>query len=358
MQDSDISPGIPIPYHEIPNAKLGVWGVESPDSILGTIHIFFPALARTSKQPRLTQLSEDEVRQFYERGLKPSMAQLVENLDWPAEYISGPRNTPGTDGEDSHAGPRDFRFATLPPVMLANFASNLRIHLQRNGVEWADKFFFVHTVCGMKSATTHLKIKDAARLAWIKALERAQIPLEATDQGSWWIDVGLEFRSDDPGCYLQWTTASHDLIVQKVLGVSMSTAMRITTLGHDGYSRDIVCHLPEVSGCRLETGIRYGPYGGRFNASYLELSTTEMSRVQHPALTIRQAMSPVQPTQFALDMYNAFQRQALATRDELESNAARIELRVPLKHAENVLIDVKNSTIREALLLFSRKEWM
>jgi hypothetical protein len=358
LQDSDISPGIPIPYHEIPNAKLGVWGVESPDSILGTIHVFFPALARTSKQPRLTQLSEDEVRQFYERGLKPSMAQLVENLDWPAEYISGPRNTPGTDGEDSHAGPRDFRFATLPPVMLANFASNLRIHLQRNGVEWADKIFFVHTVCGMKSATTHLKKKDAARLAWIKALERAQIPLEATDQGSWWIDVGLEFRSDDPGCYLQWTTASHDLIVQKVLGVSMSTAMRITTLGHDGYSRDIVCHLSEVSGCRLETGIRHG---GPFHAAYLELSTTSISGAQHPAvpaLTVPQVMDVGRwPHQTAIDLLSAFSAQK-NSQNWLQSNAARVELRVPLEHAEDVLIDIDEDTIRESLLSFSRQEWM
>jgi hypothetical protein len=320
-------------YKDIPNAILGVWGDdESNDSCSGTIHVLFPDLGLDSQRP--THLSEEELKTLYEEGLRPCIAETLPEaaLDWPAEYNYGPHNTPGAGGDDSHAGTSALRFVMVPSASLANFASNLRAHLQSNKVEWAKGLFFFYRVCGIKKATQHPKTKKAAGSALIKVLERAQIPLKATDQGSWWIDIGLEFRSDQ-GRFLQWTTASHECLVQEVLGVSMATATRMTTLGRDGYSRDIPCHLSENSGCRLEAKIRH-QHNGPFFSVYLELTTTEMSKAPRPILTIPEAMDRHrQPPQSVIDLFNVFHRQR-ASQNLLDSNVARIELRVPLKYAK------------------------
>jgi hypothetical protein len=296
------------------------------------------------------------VKTLYEKGLRPCITRTLPEtaLNLPPKYLSEFHNTAGAD---SRARTRALHSVTLPSSSLAQFASNLRLQLRLNEVEWAKGLFFLHTVCGIKRDTKHRKTRKAARSAWFRALKRAKIPVEATNYGSWWIDVGLEFRSEQ-GQFLQWITDYHGCIVQEVLGISISTAKRITTLGHHGYSRDIACHLAEVSGCRLEVGIQHG---GPSRAAHMELSTTLISGAHHPAvpaLTIPQAMETRhQPPQSVIDLFNAFRGQR-ETQNWLQSNAARIELRVPLKHAEDVLIDIDEDIIRESLVSFSRQEWM
>ena len=336
---------------------LGVWGDESDGSGLGTIHVFFPALE--SDTPRPAHLSEDEMRTLYEQGLRPCIAQTLPEAarDWPPSYPYELHNPPSAAGANSYAGTRAFRSVTLPPTSLGDFVSNFRLQLQLNNVEWADGLFFLHRVCGMKSATRHQNTRKSARLAFSKAFEMARIPVKATNYGNWWIDVGLEFCSDR-GESLQWITEHHHRIVKGVLKIPSRRARHITTLGHHRYRRDISCHLPEMSGCAIDLGMRHGP----FYATYLQLCTVtaEMSETEHldmgRALSIRQAMYIIQPAQTVLDMVEVLHNQA-ETEGSSRTNA-RIEVRVSISCFDNILVDVDEATVRESLLSFPTLELM
>ena len=345
---------------------LGVWEDESDGSSLGTIHIFFPGLGSNSPRPAL--LSEDEVRTLYERGLRPCIARILPEaaLDWPQSYeLSCPyeiHDTAGAVGENSYAGTGALRSVTFPPSSMNDFAPTLRRLLQLNEVEWAKGLFFLHRVCGMKSATQHQKTLNSARSACFKAFERAHIPFESTSQGDWWIDVGLEFHGDK-GEIFQWNTDAHHRVVENVLEIPKDTAMFITTPGLRAYRRNIACHIPQASGCRIEYEMEYK---GRWCTSYLELTTTEMSGQQYSTsnisgtartLSIRQAMDSCRPVQKALDMMDALSKQAETSSQSLAN--ARIGLRVPVDYVNDFLVDdLDEATVRESLLSFSERDWL
>ena len=299
------------------------------------------------------------MRTLYEQGLRPCIAQTLPEAarDWPPSYPYELHNPPSAAGANSYASTRAFRSVTLPPTSLGDFVSNLRLQLQLNNVEWADEFFFLHRFCGMKSATRHQKTYKSALMASSKAFEMACIPFEATRHGNWWIDVGLEFCSDR-GESLQWITDHHHHIVQDVLGISTRTAMRITTLGHHRYRRDVSCHLPEMLGCAIDLEMQYGP----FYATYLQLCTVtaEMSETQHldmgRALSIRQAMDMFQPAEMVFDMIEALHKQGET--EGSSRTSARIEVRVSIDYIDDVLFDVNEATVRESLLSFPRLELM
>ena len=361
-----VYPSLTTPYDKIPNARLGVW-----EGNLGTIHIVFPAflagIALESQRP--TRLSEDMVRTLYEKGLRPCIAQILPEAahDWPPAYateLSSACADHGTPG--CH-----FRSLIIPPQLLSAFVLNLRQQLELNGVDWAEDFILFHTVRGMRHATRHRQSQDAvgqAALALEEALKIAHIPLHATESGDWWINVGLEFSSDMGEC-LQWSTPYHYRIIENVLGISSSTAIDITTLGHPRYSRDIVSHLPEVSGCRVKTGHQRGGPSlacslGPFEAVYLQLYTDEISSKQCSQrgrpLGIRQAMGFNHPVAFMIDLLTAFHGRTAATSattQVLPQSIARIELRVPLEHVGHVLVDIDEPAFRECLLSFPSQQW-
>jgi hypothetical protein len=185
--------------------------------------------------------------------------------------------------------------------------------------------------------------------------EDAHIPPEATQTGSWWIDVGVEFSSPDNAC-LQWTTSSHPHIVEEVLRISEDHARRVTQLGSSKYSRDLASHLTGVSGCRIEPGPQAQ---GEFEAAYFQLYTTDKALTYNPegghhgkAMTTEAAMGAVQPPPFADGLLKLYQDAA-----KTNSSNARIEVRVPMQYAVQVLVNVRSAVIRSSLLSFTRSEW-
>jgi hypothetical protein len=312
------------------------------------IHIFFPSLF--AKERRSSQLSKSEKVDFYELGLRPTIGVLLPDdvSDWPATYESeifrAKRRT----------GYMAYQTKVLPEWILSSLATTLRNMLQENGVEWGEGFFFSHTIRGTKHGTQHSMGRRSAELALEEYLIDAKIPLHATQTGNWFIDVGVEYSA--VATCLQWMTSSHFHMVKETLQIPENDASRITSIGSTKYARDMVSHLPAVSGCRIEPGIRAE---GEFKAVYLQMYTTDKAITYNPegghhgkAITMEVAMGKTQPPKFLQGLYEVY-------KSAMVENAcnARIEVRVPFNHATTALLNLEYRVVRNSLLGFTLDEW-
>jgi hypothetical protein len=313
------------------------------------IHIFFPLLV--SPERAGVQLSKQEKQDFYEMGLHPTMDELdpFGISDWPPTYDTEAFRA------QKHSGLMSYQTKMIPDWQVPNLSEKLRTVLTDNHVDWAEGFFFLHTIRGTKQSTRHAKNAEAAQQALEEFFDEANIPMESSQEGEWWVDVGLEFSSGTAAC-LQWRTSSHVHIVKEVLGIEEGPARRITSLGSSKYSRDLVSHLTAVSGCRIEPGTQAK---GDFHATYFQMYTTDKSITYNPEgihhgkfLPMKSAMGDIQPVKFLESLFNAYS-------SAIEKNAsnARVEVRVPLAHATSVLLSYRLDVVRESLLSFTRGDW-
>ncbi|KIK51762.1 hypothetical protein GYMLUDRAFT_64661 [Collybiopsis luxurians FD-317 M1] len=182
--------------HRIPNFQFAVWGNRCQ------IHIFFPKLATNERLSK--PLTTAEKADFYELGLRPTIATLLPGdvSDWPPTYESELFRAKKTKGLFS------YQTKMIPWTHVEELAETLRAKLTEAGVDWADGFFFTHTVRGVKHSTQHRMSVEAADSTLRDFLYQANVPETALDSGDWWIDVGTEFHSQDELC-LQWSTSSH-----------------------------------------------------------------------------------------------------------------------------------------------------
>jgi hypothetical protein len=349
------------------------------------VHIFFPRLA--SEGRKLPFLSANEAREFYDLGLRPYVQDVHPSQisDWPAGYASEIFRATKSSGQKA------YRTMVVPYWSVPIFGDGLRHHLERNGIEWAEGLFFVHTIRGIKYGTQHANTAEAAKLALKEMLEKVHLPrdpdvlpddalngmgsggvLDGMDsddssngtpvrlggrqpysEGSWWIDVGLEYSSQWGRC-LQWMTGSHRDVVKEALRIDDLHASRITSLGSSKYSRDLASHLPAVSGCRIEPGALAK---GRHEAAYLQMYTTDKSvtyqakeKKKATSITMNKAMMGAEV--FTSGLFETYHQAST----EISSNG-RIEVRVPWRFKTEALLDIDSTVICDSMLSFSKEEW-
>jgi hypothetical protein len=316
------------------------------------IHLFFPSLW-TERRTSGPYLTKEEKTLFYEKGLRPAIELLMPlSVDeWPATFQDELFRAKKTFG-----GGIAYQTKMIPAETVPLLVNQIREELTNNGIEWGGDIFVLHTIRGTKQASKHSKSGEAATIALAEYLRRSNISQASIENdGEWWIDVGLEFSSNLGFC-LQWMTTSHFHVVKNVLQITDAHASRITTLGSSKYNRDIVGHLPAISGCRIEPGVQAeGPY----KAAYCQLYVSEKALTYNPerghhgkAITMADAMGRTQPPAFITGLYELF----LSGRQSSSSNA-RVELRVPFQHATSVLLWIDPDVIKRSLCAFKRKQW-
>ena len=281
------------------------------------------------------------------------MEQLTpeNSAQWPVTYRD----------ELTRARKRTGHFAMqtkmLPSQVLGQFGDELRLALSSNNIEWAESLLFLHQIRGMKAATGHDMDIQSARNTLQDFLQENSIVEEYTEEGLWYIDVGLEIRSLEGMCLL-WRTDSHPHVVKHVTRLSEQHATRITNPGSQQYARDLSSHLLDVSGCRITPG-RQGE--GCFHVSYLQLYSTDKSLTYNPegihfskAMSCADAIGRDQPPSFTSSLFQLYRNAALHN----NSNAnARLEVRVPLRWATSVLLDFSPQLIQDSLVAFSNNSW-
>ncbi|KAK7434926.1 hypothetical protein VKT23_019929 [Stygiomarasmius scandens] len=341
--------------HRIPNFQLGFWGARH------MLYIFFPNAdsrpddsepddSEPDDSKAANGLSVEQMRQFYDKGLRPTIAELTPLAlsDWPVNYNAEIfRGTP----RNRRKGAFIPQTKIFPKREVPKFAQVLRERLRVSHQDWANGFFFMLDIRGIKHATQHNLNGDSAKIALDAFLERSHIDISS---GQWWIDVGMEFVSQKKEC-LQWISATHARIVEDVLGISEAHAVRITSLGSRAYSRDLSSLLTDVAGCRIEPGSRAK---GPFEAAYLQMYTTDKSAIYAPegysygkVLTMSKAMGEV-PNQYLRGLTKLY-----ADCSHSITSHARLEVRVPMQHATSVLRTLDRGAILSSLVAFPTLDW-
>ncbi|THU76659.1 hypothetical protein K435DRAFT_878887 [Dendrothele bispora CBS 962.96] len=328
-----------------PNYQIGSWG----DRHMLNIAFPGPLLYEDPEHPcKGSQLSEYHQAQFYNYGLRPTVAQHLPAYvsDWPAAYSSEKFRATKKNGA------RCVGTKLLPDWVVKKLASGLRENLQANNVVWAEDFFFIHTIRGVKHAWHHSVSEFAADATLTRFFEDAKLDVR---RGDWFVDVGIEFSSVARRC-LQWSARAHASVVQDVLQISMAAAIRITKLGSSKYSRDLASHLTHVAGCRIVPGDNAD---GTWEALYMQMYTTDKAATFSPegrfhgkTLAMIEAMGIVQPCVWMNGIQGVYD---VAAEDTFSN--ARIEIRIPLCFATSALLRFDLDVMRSALLSFSREEW-
>jgi len=331
-----------VPIHRIPNICIAKWKMHN------CIRILFVDLYR-KERPTL-YLSKEEQADFYEKGLRPTVVELLEDraADWPATYHSELFRARGHNGQFA------FGSKVLPDWTNPVFGDLLRQTLVTNGVLWGKNLVFLHEIRGIKNATYHPADLRIAEVALEDALDQNFLRPRDLDPENWYIDVALEVSSSKQRC-LAWRTDSHSKLFQEIAEVSPDHADRVTEIKFKKYFRDPVSHLVGVSGFRLSPGVLAS---GNFNTVYANVYHTDKGvtacpdQGHHGKFTTVPDILRGKAVPFAENLYELYSTSAVSN-----YSCARAEIRVPLAHATDPMIIVSTGVLQSCLVSFSREEW-
>lgn len=215
--------------------------------------------------------------------------------------------------------------------------------------DWAKGMVYQVQVQGVKDLYQH-NGNDADADS---QLDRLLQPFH-TDEGEWWIDVGLEIILEDE--VLQWRTSAHATVLAHVLRISEENANRACHLGNHKYHRDMSAHLPDVSGYRVAlTRNQGGAVGSLFAQGYMSDKNITSQKSQYGVAKRFTGAQVVQgfPASVIVQMYDLY-------RDASESVAcsARLEHRVPLERERRLFMEPLPAWVLNAsLLVFEVDVW-
>ncbi|KAH6893875.1 hypothetical protein BKA70DRAFT_1439700 [Coprinopsis sp. MPI-PUGE-AT-0042] len=332
------------PLHHIPNLALGKWRLHN------LIRIFF--LDLYSKERRSFHLSQEEQTDFYEKGLRPALKELLEARggELPPDYEGGL-----FVARQQKTGQLTLRTQILPEWQVPRLSELIRSHLAANNIHWGAHIAFLHEIRGVKDETTHLPMDvDNADVALEDFLDRNGLKLEWLTEGKWLLDVGLEVASRSERC-LAWRTDHHNSIVQQIGDIPARHANRITENTSSKYNKDPASHLTGAAGFRITPGVlASGPH----NIAYMQAYTTDKAVTYRPEsgrfakFTTAQQLINGKGKTFLPALYRLF-RVALDT----NFSCARAEARVDIKNATTVLMDIDFEVFSNALLVFEKNTW-
>jgi hypothetical protein len=328
----------------VPNIHLGKWGERN------AIRILFPRLWHSGRAN--VHLSAEEQKDLYEKGILPAVEALGEDTaHWPATYRDENWRARRINDGSSFRVP-------LSEWCIPLFGDRLREELKTHHVEWADGLKFLHDVRGVARPEGHhstalARFLTAVNLSSILNDDANASDSDDDDDDNWWIDVGLEISC--PQYCLEWRTASHASVVERVLQITPQHSREITSLGNSNYSLDTSSHLVDVAGCRIEFGGRScGPY----NATFFRMYTTNKSPhdpqgyFHGKAVKGRDILKAEAAPAFCQELYDGYVKSA-----QRHDSNARVEVRVPPRSSFRVFRSFPDALIRDSLLAFPRVAW-
>jgi len=315
---------------------------------------FIPGLYGQNLRPgevqrRSPTLTQEEQAIFYEKGMRPTLIDLLKSKgrDLPSTY----------GGEMWRAQPKNsrklgFQSRPLTAIDSSRFGQLLRANLQRNGVPWHDGIVFLHQVRGVKFATGHEPDdEETAKDAMNAFYYEFGIDGEKVDSDHTYFDIGLEVTSTDEQC-LAFRTDSHYNFMVDILGISEAEALRLSSIGSSKYSRDLTSLLVEIAGCRIRD------VGGPDLIRYLQLYLTDkgltylMDGGHTGKYVTAHDLLTKDMTTYLQGLYSTY-----CNAIESSSSNARAEVRVPLSQATSVFVGLDPELFRLYLISVSRSVW-
>ncbi|KAA1479711.1 hypothetical protein DENSPDRAFT_789502 [Dentipellis sp. KUC8613] len=328
--------------HMIPNLGLGTVDRRH------LVRICFPRLYSTTRTPALSQ---PQIAAFIDKCLLPTVAALLPNhvAHLPVDYRAAFLNAYDRRGQ-LHFPSRD-----LPAACLEDFATEL---LER--METIPEFrqaFFLHELRGTKSAHPHSPSSPQERDEALQDLMSCVHP-GVIDVEDWLIDVGLEIRV--PNKIVHWCSFRHGQILSWLLP-NASEAQIARAMRSPSFLVDRAAQLDDLAGFRFEPG----QSGRRDEVAYINVYSTdkEVHYQLHEGIWRQRTPQDLFP-----DKIKALLKDIAALSEVFiramgseegaspQEGSARVEIRVPLRLATRVLIELPTN-IRTSMRAFSSNLW-
>lgn len=313
---------------KIPNCALGTVGSRH------LTRIFFPRLYTEYAEPGLRQ---EQLIALYDNCIRPAVMEVIpaQASHWPVDYLSALVQARDT------AGRLHFGSLALPPSCLIDFCTSLITRL--DAIPGFEMAYFVHELRGHKGGTAHQDGDRHSEDAFDTFFEH--IDMARVDASNWLIDVGLELSEE--GSIVQWSTHAHSSIL-KYLMPNLSNRELSSLQTRRTFHLDNAAHLQDFAGFRCEPG----QFGRAHNLHYINVYTTDKCTTYqlHKGIWRRRDCKDLYPKALEklieeLDAMSRIYKACCGNPDPdnrqlAQEGSARLEIRVPLLHAQDALRDV------------------
>jgi hypothetical protein len=298
-------------------------------------------------------LSQTTLARIYDSCVRPAVIAVnaIDQSHWPVSYAAAMIQNRGEGGRFHYSS------VDIASYCLEEFGTNL-IELFERHNDFKDAFF-LHELRGTKGVSLHNPSDEMERRDALDHL------LGFLDAGSvhfddWTIDVALEIRH--AGHVVQWLTNAHRRIFEFVLPSASQDQISAILHSKKQYKCDVSAQLRDLGGFRATPGSR----GTADNVSYINMYTTDKSptyQLHNGAFRRRQA-SELFPSSIQrlvddiAEMVEVF-RQCGGDNadDDTQEGCARLEVRVPLRRANQVLLDLPENVVQESSASFDTVVW-
>ena len=327
--------------HAIPNVPFG------KVTNRHVVRLFFP---RMYDRQETNAVPSTDLASIYDRALRPIMLNLMPNQagHWPVTYDAAVALYRDRHG---HIRPGSL---DVPSHLLPDLARDFLNRISALQPYFRDAYFG-HELRGWKGATVHDPADEDDRQEGLADLTNL-LDMDLINRQLWNVDVALEFGV--PRHIVTWRADAHERIIRWILP-DIQNIDRVTSSKR--FYHDKAMHLQDIAGFRWAPSQQQG-HGVR----YIQAYTTEkaVSYQHHDGLF--SPHSPEEPLYKprhrkllqALDKQSEIlQACAGGTASEQQDGCARLEIRVPLSRAEDVLLDPLQIVEATIVKIPSREWW-
>lgn len=335
-----------VSMHTIPNFAFGKVAARS------VVRVFLPRMYGVNAS---NKVPSQDLQLIYDECLRPLVAQHMSNMatHWPVSYTSALTLYRDNKGR-IYPGSLD-----IPAHILPIFGQDYLNRLAALRPSFRDAYF-VHELRGWKGATIHDPSHEPDKAAALEDLLRC-LDMDLVNQDEWQIDVAMELGV--PGHVVTWRTSNHHQLLHHCLP-TLNNEEVTNLMDRQAFILDPTMHLKDLSGFRCSPGAK----GRHDHVFYIQAYTTEktMAYQQHQGLFTEIEPKALLSTGSLDKLVKNMEKMSLVLYDctgeqnenaEPQNACARIEVRVCLSDALDVLENFPLQHLRQSLAAIPSKDW-
>ncbi|KIJ57725.1 hypothetical protein HYDPIDRAFT_103939, partial [Hydnomerulius pinastri MD-312] len=311
------------------------------------VRLFFPRMYRAGQPPLIPSAT---LEMIYNKCLHPVIMDIMPNqaTHWPVNYAAAMtlyRN---------NAGHLQLGSLDVPSMLLHDLCNNLLTNLHNTHPTLRDAYFG-HELRGWKGATAHDGFNEDDRQEGLEAMTSV-LDLNAINPHAWHLDVAIEYGI--PSRVVTWRAQGHRALLQYLLPDTDITKL----MKSKNFFEDNVMHMNDVAGFHCETK----SFGRDAKISYIQAYTTEKSvsyQLHNGIYATRKpqdllSKAGLQKMIKDLDTISTTIFACAGNRQEpSQEGCARLEVRIPLSEANNILHNLHEDIIRECVIQIPASHW-
>jgi hypothetical protein len=275
---------------------------------------------------------------LYDLCIRPAVQEAIPSQlsHWPVNHKAAMTLARDKSGH--------FHFGSLgiPPISLVAYCDALIRHL--DALPGFENAFFGHELRGLKGGTAHTDEGRHPEEAFDTFFEHMDV--DRIDQDNWFVDVGLEIY--DPDMVVHWSKHAHSAILGYIMP-SLDDAQLRAMQRRPTFRLDNACHLDDFAGFRFDPG----QFGRLHDVTYINVYTTDKCPTYqlHAGIWSRRRCEDLFPKKLdklieELDtMSKTYKTCAGSMGNSPQEGCARLEIRVPLRRAQEALRNIPQDTI-------------